>query len=123
MTPKVFLAAEMIKRAASYEMACDCDSGPRMTTSCSFCHKTAAMLRQAADADARWAQLKAWLAFVDFPTAWRIVNETDAAQHHEKCSFRVGERGVLCDCVGIDAAMAARKDVAAYMARIEGTRA
>lgn len=69
MTERTFTAADFRRRAASYEMACDCDSGPRMTSACSFCQKTAAMLRQGADA------IAALTAAVERETKLREENE------------------------------------------------
>lgn len=34
----------------------------------------------------------------DFPRAWELVAETRLAEHHPKCSYRVTERALLCDC-------------------------
>lgn len=36
---------------------------------------------------------------VDYPTAWRIMGQTDKARHHEKCSF--AQVGMLCDCAAV----------------------
>jgi hypothetical protein len=35
---------------------------------------------------------------VDFPRAFQIVNATDFAEHHPKCSYRIAKGGFLCDC-------------------------
>lgn len=35
---------------------------------------------------------------VDFPRSWEIARETELEDHHEECSFRVTEGGILCDC-------------------------
>lgn len=34
----------------------------------------------------------------DFPTAWAVMRKTDPQQHHERCSYRQTNGGVLCDC-------------------------
>ena len=35
---------------------------------------------------------------MDFPQAWAYVAETELDEHDPKCSYRVGQRGLLCDC-------------------------
>lgn len=35
---------------------------------------------------------------VDFPRAWQIARATPAEHHNPKCSYRVGDGGLLCDC-------------------------
>lgn len=35
---------------------------------------------------------------MDFPRAWQIARETPYEQHHERCSYRVSEGELLCDC-------------------------
>ncbi len=35
---------------------------------------------------------------MDFPTAWEFVRATKADDHHEKCSWRVTNGALLCDC-------------------------
>lgn len=41
----------------------------------------------------------------DIPTAWKVMGGTVLEQHHEKCSYRVTKRGLLCECASIDAVM------------------
>ena len=63
-------------------MACDCDSGPRMTASCSRCRKTAAMLRQAAtdaEALATLRQLVVDLQQHSREAGWQDVDDPIAA--------------------------------------------
>lgn len=59
MTPEVFLPAEMRLEADNCEHNCGCDRVDSLPPHCSHSRR-AAMLRQAANADARWAELKAW---------------------------------------------------------------
>lgn len=35
---------------------------------------------------------------MDFPRAWQIANASQDSEHDPRCSFIVGERGLLCDC-------------------------
>lgn len=35
---------------------------------------------------------------LDYPRAWQIARATPPEQHHPKCSFRVTEGCILCDC-------------------------
>ena len=46
---------------------------------------------------------------MDYPTAWAFVALTKLEDHHEKCSYRVTERGILCDCDIINNEYARRK--------------
>lgn len=57
----------------------------------------------------------ALLNMIDFPTAWAICRATKVEQHHERCSYRQAEGGILCDCAGLDAAQAYRKHVLALL--------
>ncbi len=36
------------------------------------------------------------LLYVDFPMAWKIAKSS--VSHHDKCSFKVAEGAILCDC-------------------------
>lgn len=56
---RTFTAAEMRTEAASYQQRAD-DLQPHLQHDIEGYEATAAMLRQAADADSRWEQLKAW---------------------------------------------------------------
>jgi hypothetical protein len=42
----------------------------------------------------------------DFPTAWAVMRATDPQQHHERCSYRQTNGGVLCDCAASKAFIA-----------------
>lgn len=35
---------------------------------------------------------------MDFPRAWQLANASGDSEHNPRCSFIVGERGLLCDC-------------------------
>lgn len=35
---------------------------------------------------------------MDFPTAWAFVRETEMDSHDPRCSYRVANGGLLCDC-------------------------
>ena len=35
---------------------------------------------------------------MDFPESWAFVRTTDPKDHHEKCSWRVTNGALLCDC-------------------------
>jgi hypothetical protein len=35
---------------------------------------------------------------MDFPRAWEIARLVPKKDHHPKCSFRVTDGGLLCDC-------------------------
>lgn len=38
---------------------------------------------------------------IDIPTKWELTNATPQNQHHDKCSYRVGKGGFLCDCAAM----------------------
>lgn len=40
---------------------------------------------------------------IDFTTAWAVMKATKPEYHHEKCSFRVSNGGLLCDCAAMEA--------------------
>lgn len=42
----------------------------------------------------------------DFPTAWAVMSKTHPEQHHERCSYRTTNGGVLCDCAASQAFIA-----------------
>lgn len=46
---------------------------------------------------------------LDYPTAWRIVLQTNPLNHHERCSYRNGR--MLCDCAVVEAIRATLADV------------
>lgn len=56
-------------------------------------------------------------ALFDFPTAWRLIGQTKADFHHERCSYRSSYGAMLCDCAAIVAAEAGWRDAAALAAR------
>lgn len=35
---------------------------------------------------------------MDFPRAWQIARASNDADHDPRCSWIVGEHGLLCDC-------------------------
>jgi hypothetical protein len=37
-------------------------------------------------------------SFIDFPTAWWLVEQTVPAQHHTLCSWFVTQGSLICDC-------------------------
>lgn len=43
-------------------------------------------------------------AVFDFPTGWASLEPTNPEHHHERCSYRQANRGLLCDCAAIHAA-------------------
>lgn len=46
---------------------------------------------------------------MDYPTAWKFLSETELKDHHEKCSYRTENRGILCDCTVISKEYERRK--------------
>lgn len=38
------------------------------------------------------------ICVMDFPTAWKFIADTKLKDHDEKCSYRVENRCLLCDC-------------------------
>lgn len=41
---------------------------------------------------------------MDYPTAWSIVRATNMDHHHEHCSYRTQNGGILCDCAAMESA-------------------
>ncbi len=38
---------------------------------------------------------------LDIPTGWELARATPANQHHEKCSYRTTNGGLMCDCAAM----------------------
>lgn len=61
----------------------------------------------------------------DFPTAWEVMRKTKPNQHHERCSYRQSNGGVLCDCaaekVFIETVKMQQKRAAQELGRLGGS--
>lgn len=46
---------------------------------------------------------------MDYPQAWAFVRETELDSHDPRCSYRIAEGGLLCDCFILNDEYARRK--------------
>lgn len=48
--------------------------------------------------------------FLDFPTAWRILEESPELAHDPRCSYEQTDGGLLCDCGAVEREWERRRD-------------